>query len=150
MAHTFANILLHVVFSTKDRGKDLTAEVRSELYAYLTALAADRKSKAYAVGGGLDHVHLLLNVSPSVAPSDLVRHLKANSSRWIRERFNPHFAWQPGYAVFSVSHSDVPQVHDYIEHQREHQQKMSYEEELVALLKRNEIDFDNERLWNAS
>ncbi|MEX2303998.1 MAG: IS200/IS605 family transposase [Bryobacterales bacterium] len=147
MPDTYTNLLVHVVFSTKSRDKNLTADVRRELYSYLTALTRKSGSKALAANGGLDHVHLLVLLPPNVTISDLVRFLKANSSRWIRGKFNRTFAWQSGYGAFSVSRSRFGEVRDYIDGQVEHHKRVSFENEFVSLLKRNEIEFESERLW---
>lgn len=149
MGDSFTNLLIHMVFSTKNRAKDLTSVVRAELYPYLGGLAREKSAKAYAIGGGLDHVHALLSVPPTIAPADLVSFLKSNSSRWMRGKFNRHFTWQAGYGAFSVSQSKVPAVAAYIEGQEEHHKRVDFEDELVSLLKRNEIRFEAERLWGA-
>lgn len=148
MPDTDTNLLAHVVFSTKNRGKNLTAAVRHELYPYLAALAKEHRAKAYAVNGGLEHVHLLLNVPPTLTVSDLMKFLKANSSRWMRGKFNRTFGWQAGYGAFSVSHSRRSEVCSYIDSQTEHHKRVSFDDEFVSLLKRNEIEFENERLWD--
>ncbi len=147
MAQSYSNLIVHIVFSTKHRGKDLTAEVRSELYLYLGSLAIDNGGELWAVGGGLDHVHLLARIKPSVSVSDFIRELKARSSKWIGERFNRYFAWQVGYSVFSVSQSNVEAVTAYILTQETHHRKVSFEDEYVSLLKRNEIEFEEKYLW---
>ncbi len=121
--------------------------MRKELYPYLHTLATNEGAVLLAIGGGLDHVHLLLNVRPSKALSDLVRSLKATSSRWVRDQFNRSFAWQSGYAAFSVSKSNQAVVHAYIEGQEEHHKRVDFETEYVSLLKKNAIEFENDRLW---
>ena len=147
MPDTYTNLLAHVVFSTKNRDKNLTADVRQELYPYLATLAKEHRAKAYAVNGGLEHVHLLLNVPPTLSVSDLMKFVKANSSRWVRGKFNKTFAWQAGYGAFSVSHSRRSEVCSHIGGQMEHHKRVSFDDEFISLLKRNEIAFENERLW---
>jgi REP element-mobilizing transposase RayT len=122
MPDAYTNLLVHVVFSTKNRDTVLTADVRRELYPYLASLAKECRAKAYAVNGGLDHVHLMANLPPTLTVSDFMKFLKANSSRWIRGRFHRTFAWQAGYGAFSVSHSRRPQVCAYIDGQEQHSQ----------------------------
>ena len=117
------------------------------MYPYLGGVAGNKGATLLAVGGGLDHVHLLLDLRPVVAPADLVNALKSNSSRWIRSRFGSHFAWQSGYAAFSVSKSVQEAVTTYIENQEQHHKRVDFESEYVSLLKKNEIKFDNDRLW---
>lgn len=147
MAQAYSKLLFHIVFSTKNRMKDLTAAVRSEFYPYLETVLRNKGGRSLAVGGGLDHVHLLVELPPALAVSSCVSALKANSSRWLRERFNLRFAWQPGYAVFSVSLSQADRVRSYIEGQRAHHQRVAYEDELMSLLLRNEIEFEASKLW---
>ena len=144
MSRTYTNLIFHVVFSTKDRAKDLNLGVRAELYPYLSGLVRERRGKALAVGGGLDHVHLLASLPPSLDVSALLRFVKANSSRWVRGKFNRHFGWQAGYSAFTVSRSKQSEVAAYIENQEAHHRRQSFEDEYVSLLKRNEIEFDNE------
>jgi REP element-mobilizing transposase RayT len=147
MPDDYTNLLVHVVFSTKNRDKNLTGAVRRELCPYLAALAKECRAKAYAVNGGLEHVHLLVSVPPTLTVADLMKFLKASSSRWIRGRFNKTFAWQPGYGAFSVSHSRRSEVCAYIDGQMEHHKRTSFDDEFVSLLKRNEIEFESDRLW---
>lgn len=147
MSHAFTNLLVHVVFSTKNRGKDLTSDVRKELYLYLADVAHNKKARLLAVGGGLDHAHLLLELQPTAAPADVIRAIKTNSSRWLRSTKARHFAWQNGYAAFSVSKSMQSQVTAYIQGQEQHHKRVDFESEYVSLLKKNEIEFENERLW---
>lgn len=147
MAHSYSNLIVHVVFSTKNRAKDLTREIRAELYSLLGKLAITNEARLFAVGGSIEHVHLLVQIKTNGAVSALVRELKARSSKWIRERFNGHFAWQAGYSVFSVSQSNVAAVTEYIVNQEAHHRKVSFEDEYVSLLKRNEIEFEAKYLW---
>jgi len=148
MSDTYSKLLIHVVFSTRNRAKDLDAAVRDELYRYLAELLKEKGCRPLAIGGGLDHVHLLFALPPVLSVSDLMRFLKANSSRWIREKFSPHLGWQAGYAAFSVSESNREAVCSYVEGQEKRHKRTSFEDEFVSLLKRNEIEFENERLWS--
>lgn len=147
MAHSYTNLLVHVVFSTKNRAKDLNGPSREEVWNYLENVALNIDCKALAVGGGLDHVHILLRHSASASLADIVKKLKSNSSRWMRERHSPRFGWQNGYAAFSVSQSRAAEVAAYIYGQEAHHKRVDFEDEYVSLLKRNEIRFEAERLW---
>jgi putative transposase len=97
-----------------------------------------------AVGGMADHVHGLILLPPTVSVAEMMRNWKSLSSKWVHETFpaEADFAWQEGYAAFSVSRSNVPQVAEYIQHQEEHHLKMTFEEEYLALLKKHEVEFD--------
>ncbi len=148
MSHSYTNLLFYVVFATKGRAKDLSAGVQSELYPYLIALAREKECEVDAVAGGLEHVHLLIRAPAKNSVADLVKFLKGNSSRWLGRKLNPHFAWQAGYAAFSVSQSKRGEVGDYIRGQEEHHRRYRFEDEYVGLLKKNEIEFE-ERLWES-
>ncbi len=148
MSHTLTNVLVHVVFATKNREKSLTAAVRNRLHAYLARVVNDEGGRAYLVNGGLDHVHILMRLPPARSLSDLLRKLKRNSSAWLRREFDPHFTWQRGYSAFSVSQSQYEKVRNYIRLQEDHHRHRSFEDELTTLLKRNEIDYDETTLWD--
>jgi REP-associated tyrosine transposase len=144
MGHTFSQIFVHVVFSTKGRAPFINAELRDDLLGYLAGIA--RKLGAQLVKGGAsdDHVHLLLLTKPAQALSDTLKTLKANSSRWMHETHAEvrGFAWQSGYSGFSVSASAVPAVKRYIEDQETHHHRMTFEDELRLLLQKHNVAFD--------
>ena len=148
MGHTLTNVLVHVVFATKNREKTLTAAIRERLHAYLAQVANNQGARTYLVNGGLEHVHLLLRVPARRPLSDLVRDLKSNSSGWLHRELSPNFSWQRGYSAFSVSHSNLRAVYEYIRNQEDHHRRHTYEEELTSLLKRNELEYDERYLWS--
>ena len=148
MGHTLTNVLVHVVFATKNREKTLTAAIRERLHAYLAQVANNQGARTYLVNGGLEHVHLLLRLPARRPLSDLVRDLKSNSSGWLRRELSPNFSWQRGYSAFSVSYSNLGAVYEYIRDQEGHHRRHTYEEELTSLLKRNELEFDERYLWS--
>jgi len=121
-------LLYHVVFSTKERAKDLDAAVRVELYPYLGGLAREKRGKALALGGGLKHVHALANVPPALAVSDLLRFAKTKSCRWVRQKFNRDFGWQSGYSAFTVSPSKQADVAQHIHNQESHHRQQAFED----------------------
>jgi putative transposase len=147
MSHTYTNLLTHFVFSTKDRSPLITKEISPELFAYLGGLVKELKGKAIAIGGMEDHVHLLISLPPTVSTSDAMRFIKANSSKWLSERFGTPFSWQIGYGAFSVSRSNVDSVVKYIQNQEEHHKKFDFREEFLKFLKSNEVEFEEEYLW---
>ena len=149
MAHSYTNLLIHVLFSTKNREKRLNAEIRQNLFPYLAAVLNDQRSKVLIVGGGLEHVHILLRIRPDQNVAELVRCAKANSSGMIRGKFDRGFQWQSSYAALSVSESQRQRVYEYIANQEEHHKRIDFDSEYVSLLKRNEIRFDLERLWKS-
>lgn len=142
MSSTLTNIIIHIIFSTKGRKPQVRAEVADRLYSYIGGIARNLDCALLAAGGIEDHVHLLVVFHPSVSVSDFLRDVKANSSKWLHEDIKVDFEWQRGYAAFSVSESNIPEVRAYIENQREHHTKRTYEEELVAFLERHNVKFE--------
>jgi len=142
--HTFTNLLTHVTFSTKGRGRFLAPAIRPRLFAYMGGIIRETKGTALAINGPDDHVHLLLVLPPVVALSTAMRTLKTNSSRWVHETFSDRgaFGWQEGYAAFAVSASNRDAVKRYIATQEEHHCRMTFQEELIALLDKHGIDYD--------
>ena len=149
MSRTFTNLLTHLIFSTKDRVPFIEEELKPELYAYLGGLTRELKGKSYGINGTADHVHLLASLPPTVAISDALRFLKSNSSGWVHDKWPKRrkFAWQLGYAAFSVSKSNVPEVLKYIANQEAHHRRASFKEELIEFLKKHEIEYDERYLW---
>jgi REP element-mobilizing transposase RayT len=150
MSQTLSGIFVHVIFSTKGREPLIVDEVAPRLHAYMGGIVRQEKAVALAVGGRDDHVHLLLSLSPKHAVSDMVRIIKANSSRWLHELSAAHakFAWQAGYGAFSVSLSNIKAVKRYIGSQREHHQRMSFKEEFVMFLKKHEVEYDERYVFD--
>ena len=149
MAQTLTSILLHVVFSTKNRAPDIQPPARERLWGYMASNLTSSGAKVHIINGGPDHVHLLFTLPPPTAClADLMRLAKTNSSRWLRQQFPSQrgFTWQPGYAAFSVSHSKFDGVFEYIAHQERHHRGRSFEQELVSLLKKNELEFEEKYL----
>ncbi len=144
MPGTYSQILLHVVFSTKQRRPYITGDIRARLYEYVGGITRAEKGTVYAIGGMPDHLHILLRWRTDGAISDLMRTVKARSSRWAHETFpdSSAFAWQEGYAVLSVSKSSEADVKAYIENQAEHHKKRDFAEELLALLRAHGIEYD--------
>jgi REP element-mobilizing transposase RayT len=148
MADTFTQILFHAVFSTKHRVPLIEAKLRAELYPFMADTVRRHGGRLIALGGMPDHVHFLLRLKPYVPISSMVRFLKSNSSRWLGERPDlvKGFAWQKGYAAFSVSESRADAVNAYILNQEVHHAKQPYERELRSLLKRHRIPFDPSKI----
>lgn len=121
--------------------------LKPELHSYLGGLVKELKGKPIKINGMNDHVHILASLPPTVSTSDAMRFIKANSSKWVSEKFNKPFEWQKGYGAFSVSRSGMDAVVDYIENQVEHHEKRSFRAEFLLLLKKYEVDFDEQYLW---
>ncbi len=148
MGHTYTNILLHVVFSTKNRAPLITDGLRPELLAYLGGAVRDLGGTALLVNGTTDHVHGLLRLPSDLTIAECVRKVKANSSGWAHRTSDPAFAWQTGYAAFSVSESRASSVIAYIRTQQQHHQRHSFQDELRALLKKHGIAIDERYAWS--
>jgi REP element-mobilizing transposase RayT len=149
MSHRFTSLLIHLIFSTKDRFPHLDRELAGECHAYLGGIVENCGGKPIVIGGYADHVHLLLDLPPMQAVADFVRKLKSNSSKWIHEKW-PHrskFQWQRGYAAFAVSQSARDGVIRYIARQEQHHRKMTYQDELRRFLKRHALEPDERYMW---
>ena len=143
MAHTHSNILVHAIFSTKDRRPLLDKDLKPSMHAYLGGIVREIGGVAIRINGTADHVHMLLRVPPVVAIADMIRDVKASSSKWA-----DRFAWQTGYGAFSVSESAAQRVIRYIEEQEQHHRKMTFQEEYLSFLKRHKIDYDPRYIWD--
>jgi REP element-mobilizing transposase RayT len=140
MSHTFAHNLVHCVFSTKDRMNLITNP--EELGRYVVGLAYAKDIHVIAAGGTANHLHLLILLPQTITLAKAMQDLKANTSRWLRER-SSKFQWQQGYGAFSVSQSQRETVTTYIANQEEHHQTRSFEEEFTAILKKSGIQYDS-------
>ena len=149
MAQTFTNLLTYVIFSTKERVPSIQAEWKPNLLAYMGGIVRELQGKAVAIDGTNDHVHLLLWMLPARSISETLRVLKTNSSRWVNREYGMRqtFAWQAGYGAFSVSHSNAPAVVRYIQGQESHHRRVSFQEEFVDLLRKNNIEYDERYIW---
>jgi len=148
MSHTSGNILLQMIFSTHGRLPLIKPDFRDDLFAYLGGIIREMHGTALIIIGAADHVHMLVRIRPAHSAAEIARIVKANSSRWVREKWDPKFAWQTGYGVFSVSESSVAAVTKYVAGQEEHHQKHSFQEELVAFLKKNNVAYDERYIWD--
>ena len=141
---TYTNLLFHIIYSTKYRKPTIDQVWQDELYGYIGGILRENRGVLLKAGGIEDHVHLLAKLPPTIAVSDMLRLMKANSSKWINEVKEPkqRFEWQPGYAAFSVSESQVGSVESYIANQREHHQTRTFQEEFLLYLKKHNIEYD--------
>lgn len=134
MASTHLSLHYHIVFSTKDRVPDIAADWRARLHAYL--------------GGVDDHVHLLIGLRATACLADVVRDVKAVSSRWVHDEIGVrNFAWQEVYGAFTVSASQRGPVREYIARQEEHHRKRTFQEEYIEILNRSGVEYDSRHLW---
>ena len=148
MEHTFHNIHIHLIFAVSNRERLISREWKNELYNYMAGIIQNKGQHAVLINGDMDHVHLLIGMSPNISLSDLVRDIKANSSGFINQRkfIRSKFSWQRGYAAFSVGRSEMEKVLNYIENQEEHHRGKTLREEYELLLERYGISFDKKYL----
>src|SRR2546423_3679938 len=142
MSQTCGNIVVHLIFSTKQRRPLITPEIRPDLFAYLGGIVRELRATAIIINGACDHVHALVRIRPAHSIAEIARIIKTNSSKWIHEKGYREFAWQAGYGAFSVSESNIPAVTRYIAMQDEHHKKHSFQEEFLSFLKKNNVTYD--------
>ncbi len=141
MKGTFTKVYIHIVFRVKGNRNLIPEKHHEVLYKYITGIVSNKKQKLMAINGTEDHIHILASIAADIRISDLVRDIKANSSRFINQErwLNHKFNWQEGFGVFSYSQSMVHVVANYIHKQKEHHKKQDYEEELRATLEKFNI-----------
>ena len=150
MPQSLSAIYIHLVFSTKDRRpflRDYT--MRAEMHSYLAEISNRLECPALLIGGVEDHVHVLAKFGRTITQADWVKELKRISTRWVRtKRDLAGFEWQGGYSDFSVSESNIERVMKYITNQEEHHRKMTFQDEVRALLKKHKLAWDERYLWD--
>ena len=147
MSHTYTSELIHCVFSTKERRNLIKDEFQPRLWSFLGGIARKNGFKTIAIGGTTNHVHILLSIPATIPLSKAVQLLKGGSSKWINEIEGGRFAWQEGYGAFTVGISQEADTIRYINSQREHHRRRSFEEECVAFLNKHRIEYDPKYVW---
>ena len=150
MPQSLSSVLIHLVFSTKHREPWIRASIESELHAYGSTVLRNLGCPALDMNGTADHLHTLFALSRVTTIADVVEELKTSTSKWIKTKGEAFagFHWQGGYAAFSVSQSNVEQVRDYIQRQKEHHATRSFQDEVRALLTRHGVSFDERYVWD--
>ncbi len=150
MPQSFAQILVHLVFSTKNRKTTLADDIRDELHAYLGGIVENQKGTLLKVGSVADHIHLLIAHPRTCAPSELVLEIKTGSSKWLKTKGARYadFHWQNGYGMFSISPSHRAALERYSANQAEHHRKETFQAEYRRLLERYGIPFDGRYVWD--
>jgi len=150
MSQTLTNLLVHLVFSTKNRERLITPEIEPELFAYFGGILKNHQSRLLDGGGTDDHVHLLVSQSKNIALSKLLKEVKADSSSWIKSKGREfrNFYWQDGYGAFSFGQKDLAGLKAYVASQKEHHKKWSFKDELIYILEENGVEYDERYLWN--
>jgi REP element-mobilizing transposase RayT len=150
MAHTYTNLLTHLIFSTRQRAPCMDRDLRARLFPYMGGIIRELGGRPLLINGTADHVHCLVTLPPTIATSDALRVLKANSSGWVHQTWpsRAEFRWQVGYGAFSVSRANARGVEQYIARQEEHHRKVTFQEEFVAILKSHGVEYDERYLWD--
>ncbi len=151
MSQSLAKILLHTVFSTKDRRPFLKdVAVRGEMHCYIGGILSSLQCQPIIVGGVEDHVHFLCALVRTCDAAEMVKEVKRGSSLWVKTKGLAYddFHWQNGYGVFSIGFSQIQDVKSYIDGQVEHHRKISFQDEYRALLERYEIEYDELYVWD--
>ena len=150
MAQTLVSLMVHVIFSTKNREPLITPEIEPELFAYMGGILKNHESRLLDAGGTADHVHVLVSQSKNVSLSSLMKDVKKDSSSWIKTKETSfrNFHWQDGYGAFSIGKSDIPELKKYIAGQKEHHRKRTFQEELIEFLEEYGVAYDERYLWN--
>ena len=149
MAQTLVSLLVHVIFSTKNRELFISPSIEPELFAYMGGILKNQNSRLLDAGGTADHVHLLISQSKNVSLSSLMKDLKKDSSFWIKTKGRQfdNFHWQDGYGAFSIGHSQTVALKKYISQQKEHHRKRTFQEELMAFFDEYGMEYDVQYLW---
>ncbi|MBS1728016.1 MAG: IS200/IS605 family transposase [Armatimonadetes bacterium] len=150
MPQSHARIVVHLVFSTKSRHPFLTDQIQKELFSYLTGILRGEGHAPIAVGGHVDHVHLLFGLARTQSISKIVEKLKTSSSVWIKTKGGnfADFHWQNGYGAFGISPKEIAEVSHYVQNQKSHHAKLSFQDEYREFLVEYGIDFDEEYVWD--
>ena len=149
MPNTYTQLFAHVVFAGRGRANLISSKWRDNLYQYITGIITNKNQKLMVINGMPDHVHILIGLKPDCNLSDLVRDIKANSSKWINESkfVDGKFEWQTGFGAFSVGQPQVQIVVEYIVNQEEHHKKKTFNAEYIELLNVNQIDYKPEYIF---
>ncbi|WP_116790458.1 IS200/IS605 family transposase [Flavobacterium psychrotrophum] len=149
MANTYSQIYIQIVFAVKGRDNLIASLWKQELYKYITGIITNEGQKLIAINGMQDHIHILVGLKPTKALSELVRDIKAYSSRFINDNqwVLGKFEWQEGFGAFSYSHSQIPNVVKYIENQEEHHKVKTFRDEYLEFLKLYDVDFKPEYVF---
>ncbi len=150
MGSTLSNLVYHVVFSTKNREPLIIPAVRDDLYRYIGGIIKKEKGVLLQIGGMPDHLHLVVKLNPVHSLSDIMKNIKAGSSKWINDQkmLMGRFGWQEGYGAFTISESQLPDVIRYVNEQEKHHQRLSFKDEFILFLKRHRIEYDDRYIWS--
>lgn len=150
MPQSLSSILVHLVFSTKNREPFITPAIETELHPYMATIFREYNSPSLIIGGTGDHIHALFALGRTITVADLVEEVKTGSSKWIKTKGSEfrNFHWQKGYGAFSVGQSNVEEVKRYIRNQKEHHRRITFEDEYRNFLNQYKVQFDERYAWD--
>lgn len=150
MAQSLSSVLVHLVFSTKNREPLITSAIETELFPVMATVLRELKSPSFAINGTADHLHMLFSLARTIAIADLVEEVKTSTSKWIKTKGRPfrNFHWQRGYGAFSVSQSQIQIVKRYIANQKTHHRRVTFQDEYRKFLNSYGIPFDERYVWD--
>ena len=150
MPQSLSSILIHLVFSTKNREPFITPAIESELHPYMAKILRELKSPSLVINGTTDHLHILFSLSRVIKVADLVEEVKTESFKWIKTKGREfrNFHWQRGYGAFSIGQSNVAALKRYIRNQKQHHRRVTFQDEYRKFLKAYGIEFDERYVWD--
>jgi putative transposase len=150
MAQSLSKVIIHIIFSAKNREPWLDSDIRPRMHAYLATICRDLGGEALRVGGVADHVHIVTTLPRTLSQAQLIEGIKKPSSKWIKglDSKYRHFYWQRGYGAFSVSPDQLNAVLEYVERQEEHHRTRSFQEEYRDFLRKCGVEFDERYVWD--
>ena len=148
MPQSLANVVVHLVFTTKHRAPVLAPNIRTELHPYLGGVLRNHHCSPIQIGGVEDHVHILFGLSRTMTVAQVTEKVKTSTSKWIKSKGIAEFAWQAGYGAFSVGVRDVAKIAEYVRNQEEHHKRVTVQDELRSMLNEAGLEFDERYLWD--
>jgi REP element-mobilizing transposase RayT len=150
MAQSLSNVLLHIVFSTKNRHPWIDVDIEEELFKYIAGTCRKLGCPSHKIGGADDHIHIACSLSRTMAISQLLEEVKTGSSKWIKTKADQYidFAWQNGYGAFSIGQSQLPDLKNYVGNQREHHRRLSFQDEFRQILAKYDVEYDERYVWD--
>lgn len=149
MPQSLVKVLIHIVFSTKNRVDMIMPEFEAGMFAYIHGIVENNKSKLIVGNGTMNHIHLLVSLGRTIDISELIGNIKRSSSLWVKSQGTyPNFYWQKGYGAFSIGQSQVPDVKRYIEDRKAHHAEKDFKTEFRSLLHKYEVEYDERYVWD--
>ena len=152
MADTYTQLYIHIIFAVKGRQSFIPKQRKDELHKYITGIIDGKNQTTIRINSMPDHIHILVGITPDTAVSDLVRDIKANSSKFINKQkwVAGRFEWQAGFAAFSYAHSQLAVVARYIKNQEEHHARQTFREEYLAFLERFDVPYNPKYVFDSN